>query len=235
MVVSGRSRDDGLEVEKAIRNAGGEAVYVQTDVGREEDVQEAVAEAVRAFGKLTILINNAAPTDIARPGGLDNVLTEVTTEGWERILRVALTGPFWCAKYAIPEIAKAGGGAILNVSSGASILGIAGLATYTASKGALNAITRSLAVECAPQNIRVNCVVVGFVPHGDADRWLEDPVIGPAVRAIHLTRLGRVEDVARAALFLCSDEASFITGAILPVDGGLSAKMQVPNIQTAPR
>lgn len=235
VVVTGRSRDDGVEVEKAIRGAGGEAVYVPTDVGREEDVQAAVAETVRAYGKLTILVNNAAPTDLARPGGLDNVVTEVTTDGWERIMRVSLTGAMWCAKYAMPEMAKAGGGAVLNVSSGAGVLGVAGLATYSAAKGALISLTRAMAVEGAPQGIRANCVVVGFVPHGAiTDAWLADPVMGPAVRSIHLTRLGKVEDVAYAALYLCSDEAAFVTGAIVPVDGGLTCKLQVPNIQTAP-
>ena len=127
-----------------------------------------------------------------------------------------------------------GGGALVNISSAASILGTPGLDTYTAAKGALNALTRSLAVEYASDNIRVNCIVSGMVLTSEgAWKMMEDPVIGGATKAMHLTRLGMPDDIANAALFLASDEAAFVTGAVIPVDGGVTARMPVPDISAA--
>jgi NAD(P)-dependent dehydrogenase (short-subunit alcohol dehydrogenase family) len=234
VVVTGRTQEAGREVEREIRDAGGEATYVPTDLAREDDVVAMVAAAVDRYGKLTTLVNNAAPTELMGPGRLDRRVTELTNEGWESILRVGLTAVVWACRHALPEIARAGGGAVVNVSSAASMLGTPGLDTYTCVKGALNALTRSLAVEYAPDGIRVNCIVSGMVLTSEgAHRMMADPVIGGATRAMHLTRLGLPEDIANAALFLASDEAAFVTGALLPVDGGVTARMPVPDISAA--
>jgi len=234
VVVTGRTAGAGREVESAIRGRGGRAVYVPTDLANEADVEAMVAAAVENFGKLTILVNNAAPTELMGPGRLDRRVTELGNDGWDAILRVGLTAVIWACKYAIPEIARAGGGAIVNISSAASILGTPGLDTYTCVKGALNALTRSLAVEYAPDNIRVNCIVSGMVLTSEgAHKMMDDPVIGGATKAMHLTRLGLPEDLANAALFLASSEAAFVTGALLPVDGGVTARMPVPDISAA--
>ncbi|MGQ0805572.1 MAG: SDR family NAD(P)-dependent oxidoreductase [Actinomycetota bacterium] len=234
VVVTGRSTDLGAEVEREIRGAGADAIYVPMDVGNEEDVRAAVAAGVDRYGRLTTLVNNAAPTEIMGPGKQDRGVTDLENEGWDAILRVALTGVFWACKHAIPALIEAGGGSVLNISSGASVLGVPGLDAYTAAKGALNSLTRSIAVEYASANVRCNALVVGMVLTGEgAHVMAEDPVLGPAIRAIHLTRLGRPEDIANAALFLSSDEAEFVTGALLPVDGGVTAKMNVPDISAA--
>jgi NAD(P)-dependent dehydrogenase (short-subunit alcohol dehydrogenase family) len=234
VVVTGRTERAGLEVEREIRAAGGDAIYVRTDLAREEDVIAAVRTAVDRYGKLTVLVNNAAPTELMGPGRLDRRVTELTNEAWDSIMLVALKAVIWACKHAIPEIAAAGGGAVVNISSAASVLGTAGLDTYTAAKGALNTLTRSMAVEYAPDNIRVNCIVSGMVLTSEgAFKMMEDPVIGGATKAMHLTRLGLPDDIANAALFLASDEAAFVTGAILPVDGGVTARMPVPDISAA--
>jgi 3-oxoacyl-[acyl-carrier protein] reductase len=131
-------------------------------------------------------------------------------------------------------MAKAGGGAIVNISSAASILGTPGLDTYTALKGALNTLTRSMAVEYAPDHVRSNCIVSGMVLTSEgAFKLMEDPAIGGATRAMHLTRLGIPDDIAHAAIYLASDEAAFVTGAVLPVDGGVTCRMPVPDLSAA--
>jgi NAD(P)-dependent dehydrogenase (short-subunit alcohol dehydrogenase family) len=161
-------------------------------------------------------------------------VTELTDEGWDAILRVGLTGVRWCCKHAIPEMALAGGGAIVNISSAASLLGTPGIDAYTAMKGALNALTRSMAVEYAPDGIRCNAIVSGMVlTSPGAFALMEDPAIGGATRAMHLTRLGVPDDIAYAALWLASDEAAFVTGALVPVDGGVTCRMPVPDISAA--
>jgi len=234
VVVTGRTEDDGREVEQQIRAAGGDAMYVRTDMAVEDDVVAAVRAAVDRYGKLTALVNNAAPTELMGPGRLDRRVTELTNEGWDAIMLVALKAVVWACKHAIPEIAKTDGGAIVNISSAASLLGTPGLDAYTAAKGALNTLTRSMAVEYAPDGIRVNCIVSGMVLTSEgAFKMMDDPVIGGATKAMHLTRLGVPDDIANAALFLVSDEAAFVTGAILPVDGGVTARMPVPDISAA--
>jgi 3-oxoacyl-[acyl-carrier protein] reductase len=234
VVVTGRSRDDGSAVEAAIHDAGGEALYVPTDLAHEEDVSAAVDAAVARFGRLTILVNNAAPTELMGPGRLDRRVTELTNEGWDSIMLVGLKAVMWMCKHAIPRIGDAGGGSIVNISSAASVLGTPGLDTYTALKGAINTLTRSMAVEYADAGIRCNCIVSGMVLTSEgAHTLMEDPVIGGATRAMHLTRLGLPEDIAHAALFLASDEAAFITGALIPVDGGVTCRMPVPDISAA--
>ncbi len=234
VIVTGRSRDDGRAVEQRIRDAGGEAVYVSTDLAHEGDVVAAVDAATDRYGKLTTLVNNAAPTELMGPGRLDRRVTELANDGWDSIMLVGLKAVMWMCKHAIPRIVDAGGGAIVNISSAASILGTPGLDTYTALKGALNALTRSIAVEYAADNVRCNCIVSGMVLTSEgAFKMMDDPAIGGATRAMHLTRLGMPDDIANAALFLASDEAGFITGALIPVDGGVTCRMPVPDISAA--
>jgi 3-oxoacyl-[acyl-carrier protein] reductase len=234
VVVTGRSEDEGRAVAAQVTNAGGEACFVRTDLSREDDVVAMVRAAVDRYGALTTLVNNAAPTELMGPGKLDRRVTDLTNEGWDSIMLVGLKSLVWCCKHAIPEIAAAGGGSILNISSAASILGTPGLDTYTAMKGAVNTLTRSMAVEYAPDNIRVNCVVSGMVltSQGAFD-LMDDPAIGGATRAMHLTRLGVPDDIAYAALYLCSDESAFVTGALVPVDGGVTCRMPVPDISAS--
>jgi 3-oxoacyl-[acyl-carrier protein] reductase len=234
VIVTGRSDDDGTAVEREIRDAGGEATFVHTDLANENDVIAMVHTTVDTYGSLSILVNNAAPTELMGPGRLDRRVTELTNDAWDSIMLVGLKAVVWCCKHAIPEMARAGGGAIVNISSAASILGTPGLDTYTAMKGALNTLTRSIAVEYAPDNIRSNCIVSGMVlTSPGAFALMDDPAIGGATRAMHLTRLGVPDDIAYAALWLVSDEAAFVTGALIPVDGGVTCRMPVPDISAA--
>jgi NAD(P)-dependent dehydrogenase (short-subunit alcohol dehydrogenase family) len=177
-------------------------------------VRSVVDAVVERFGKLDTLINNAAPTDAVST--TVKPLVDYTTEEWDRILRGTLTGNvFWSCKYAIPHIAAAGGGSIVNISSAQSVVGLSGFSAYAAAKGGMNALTATLAVEVAPANIRVNTIIVGRVISHKADT-------GVSVGGGHLTRLGIPADIAYAALWLASDESAFVTGSLVTADGGFS-------------
>ncbi|MDT7550135.1 MAG: hypothetical protein QOE84_2529, partial [Actinomycetota bacterium] len=170
------------------------------------------------FGGLTTLINNAAPTDAVAT--TVKPLVDYTTEEWDRILVGTLTGNvFWASKYAWPHLVKGEGASIINISSGQSLIGITGFSAYAAAKGGVNSVTRSLAVEGAPHGIRSNCIVVGRVVSGRGDSGVG---VGEGSGG-RLTRIGNPMDVANAALWLASDEAAFVTGQLVNVDGGFSA------------
>lgn len=229
-MITGRTESAGEEVCSSIRQTGGRAIYVPMDIAVESDVAAAVDNAVHEFGKLTTLVNNAAPSELVTPGiGVDRPLAELPATDFVRILEVGLIGTVHAYRHALPELAKSAGGSVLTISSASAALGVPGLPGYTAIKGALTALTRQVAVDYASAGIRVNALMVGYVMSGEiADTLDADPTYGPALRAVHLTRTGRLDDVAAAALFLCSDEAEFITGATLAVDGGLTARINLP-------
>jgi NAD(P)-dependent dehydrogenase (short-subunit alcohol dehydrogenase family) len=234
VVLTGRTETTGHAVQEEIRSAGGDAIYVRADLAREADVVHAVDVAVGRYGGITTLVNNAAPTDLVGPGRGDRSLAEITDDAWDSIMTVALKQLVWCTRHATPHLAEAEGASIVNISSAASMRGVPGIDAYTAAKGAMNALTRSLAVELASDGIRVNTIVCGMVLTSEgAFKMMDHPVIGPATRALHLTRLGLPEDIANVALFLASDEAAFVTGVNLPADGGALAKMAVPDISAA--
>jgi NAD(P)-dependent dehydrogenase (short-subunit alcohol dehydrogenase family) len=234
VVITGRTETSGHGVQEEIRTAGGEATYVRTDFSREADVEHAIATTVQKYGGLTTLVNNAAPTDLVGPGRGDRSLGEITDDAWDAIMTVALKQIVWCTRHAVPHLAQSDGAAIVNISSAAAMRGVPGIDAYTAAKGAVNALTRSLAVELAGSGVRVNTIVCGMVLTSDgAFKMMDHPVIGPATRALHLTRLGLPDDIANVALFLASDEAAFVTGVNLPADGGALAKMAVPDISAA--
>jgi len=205
---------------------GGEAAHVQADVSQEEDARRMVQATVERFGRLDVLFNNAG-VESAMP------LTEVPEEEWDRVIGVNLKGVYLGCKYAIPEMLKTGGGAIVNTASGAGLLGVAGLTTYCASKGGVVLLTKALAVEWARAGIRVNAVCPGVIrtpmveraiERGDMGRGQDREEVWRRLGEVHpMGRYGQPEEVARAVLFLASDEASFITGVALPVDGGWSA------------
>ena len=202
-----------------------------TPTSREGDIEHAVEATVQRYGALTTLVNNAAPTELIGPGRSDRSLAEITDDAWDSIMTVALKQLVWCTRHAAPHLAKADGASIVNISSAAAMRGVPGIDAYTAAKGAINALTRSLAVELACDGIRVNTIVCGMVLTSEgAFKMMDHPVIGPATRALHLTRLGLPEDIANVALFLASDEAAFVTGVNFPADGGALAKMAVPDI-----
>jgi NAD(P)-dependent dehydrogenase (short-subunit alcohol dehydrogenase family) len=219
VVITGRNRERGEAVADAI---GQRAVYASMDMAVEADVEAAVAIAVARFGKLTGLVNNAATVQ----GRKDGPLTEVATEDWLHILNTDLAGTYYALKHGLRAIAKAGGGAVVNISSAAGLRGQTGNHAYTASKGAIQALTRALATYYSRYLIRVNCLVVGTIDTGEGKvrALLDDPEIGPKLRQHYLGRVGEPREVSDAAAFLLSDEASFINGVELCVDNGVTAK-----------
>jgi NAD(P)-dependent dehydrogenase (short-subunit alcohol dehydrogenase family) len=220
VVVTGRTVKRGEEVAANIQAAGGKAMFIQADVGSEESAKSVVQQTVDAFGSLTTLVNNAAPTDLLQKGDL---IADTPLDDWNAVLRGTLTGAMLMSKHAIPHLIAAGGGSIVNVSSDAGSRATIGMAAYCASKAGMNALTRSLAVEYAPMNIRANSIQVGqILPPQAVEKFSSDPVLGPRLKAAHRLRLGRREDIAGAAVYLASDEAGFVTGITLPVDGGAS-------------
>jgi len=207
---------DGKRVVDDITGAKGRARYVHLDVTREPEWQSAVAAAVEAFGKLDVLVNNAGIS-----GGIDRDI--MSTTAWDRLMDVNAKGVFLGMKHAIPAMQKAGGGSIVNISS---ISGITGQAMvhmgYNASKGAVRVMTKSAAIQHATENIRVNSVHPGVMPPMLTSN--RDPEArGRLLKGVPMKREGRLEEVAYAVLFLASDEASYITGAELAVDGGYLA------------
>ena len=218
VVVSGRDRERGARVTEAITDEGGDATFAATDLVDEAACDSLVATAVERFGSLTVLVNNA----VASAGPRDGPVTRITTEGWESTLRVNLTAVAWLCRAAIPEMVEAGHGSIVNVSSRAAERGTPGLAAYAASKGGMNALTRSIAVDYAKDKVRCNTVSPGYVLHERRDADLDDER-RRRLEGMHLTRLGTATDIAYAALYLASAEAEFVTGINLPVDGGSTA------------
>jgi NAD(P)-dependent dehydrogenase (short-subunit alcohol dehydrogenase family) len=213
VAVTGRTVERGNKVVDLIRRDGGEAEFFELDVTREDSVATVIDAVVKRFGALTTLVNNAAPT--VEVGTNIKPLVDVTTEEWNHILLSALTGNvFWACKYGIPHLAAAGGGSVINISSGQSVVGMGGFSAYGAAKSAMNSLTRSIAVEEASRNIRCNTLLVGrVVAKGDT---------GAGITPGHLTRLGIPNDIAYAAVFLASDESAFVTGSMLTADGGFT-------------
>lgn len=214
VVVTGRTVDRGHKVVAGIREAGGTAEFVELDVTNEDSVRGAVDATLTHFGRLDTLVNNAAPTDAVSTSV--KPLVDYTTAEWDRIILGTLTGNvFWACKYGIPQIAAAGGGSIINISSGQSVVGMTGFSAYAAAKGGINSLTRSLAVETAPHNITVNTIIVGRVISHARDTGVG---VGPG----HLTRLGNPNDIAYAATWLASEESRFVTGSLVTADGGFT-------------
>ena len=208
---------DVLEAEgrKVADSLGGAGRFVRLDVTSETDWEQAIAAAVSTFGKLDVLVNNAGISGTFDPDTL-------STSAWDRLMDVNAKGTFLGMKHAIPAMEKAGGGAIVNISSVSGFVGQNGIhMAYNASKGAVRLMTNSAAVQYARSGIRVNSVHPGVLPAMRSSKATADPAFRQKMLAgVPMRREGRVEEVAYAVLFLASDEASYITGTELVVDGG---------------
>ena len=219
MVIGDLLDVDGMRVAAEIAELGGEAVYVHLDVTREEDWQSAVQAAVSAFGKLDVLVNNAG---IWRRGRVE----DTTVEDWDAVQNVNSKGVFLGTKAAIPEMRKAGGGSVINISSTAGLVGGPRSTAYTASKGAVRLFTKATAIQYAREGIRSNSIHPGPIDTEMIQQvWQgEDNSREESIARTPLGRVGTVDDIAYGALFLASDESSFMTGSELVIDGGSTAQ-----------
>ena len=219
-VVIGDVRDElGMQVEAEIRELGGEAVYLHLDVTSEDDWDRAIQTAEDRFGKVDVLVNNAAIV-------LRKNIEETTGEDWDNIMEVNAKGVFLGTRAAIPAMRRAGGGSIINISSISGLVSI-GPPAYIATKGAVRLFTKSTAIQHAADNIRANSIHPGSVDtdmrrDGLTSQTPEE--IQARVDQIPLGRVGTTEDISYGALFLASDESSFMTGSELVIDGGYTAK-----------
>ena len=211
--------DEGRKTEAEIQEIGGEALYIHLDVTKEEDWQNMVSETVNKFGKIDILVNNAGVVSWG-------ILEDTTTEEWDRVMDINAKGVFLGTKAVIPEMRKAGGGSIVNISSISGIIGQDSIQpVYNASKGAVRLFTKSTAIQYAGENIRANSVHPGSVATDmNAERRSDPELLAESLSRIPLGRIGEPEDIALGVLYLASDESSFITGSELVIDGGFSAQ-----------
>ena len=203
----------------AVRESGGESLGLPGDVAVADDVRRAVAEGARAFGKIDVLYNNAGimPAE-------DTSVEETSEETLQRVLDVNLKGVFLCCKYGIPELLKAGGGSVINIASFVAFVGCTvPQDAYTASKGGVLALTRSLAVQYGPRGIRANAICPGPIETPLLRRlWTSETERDKRLNRIPLGRFGTPEDIVNAGVFLASDDSSWITGASFLVDGGIT-------------
>lgn len=208
----GRSDDDGREAESELcalaSGSGGDCLYVHADVSAEEEVRAALATVTQRWGHIDIVVNNAAVMKSC-------ALVDMSAEDWDKLLAVNLRGPFLMAKYAIPSMPK--GGVILNISSVHATATDAHSAAYSASKGGLESLTRAMSIECYDRQVRVNAMRLGAV---DTPMLWQNPEVKSGQEKIEPREVARPEEVAEVALFLASGRSSFITGAIIDVDGG---------------
>ncbi len=211
--------DEGRRVEAEVRAAGGEATYVHLNVTSEADWRAAVDMAERQYGKLNVLVNNAGIL-------IRKSIEETTEDDWDRIMAVNVKGVFLGTKYAIPAMRRAGSGSIINISSTAGLVGSPyGSSAYTATKGAVRLFTKATAVQHAKDNIRCNSVHPGPIDTDMIRDTLSDAVLREErLNRLPLRRIGKPEDVAYGVLYLASDEASFVTGSELVIDGGSTAQ-----------
>ena len=218
VVVNDVNEQDGRRVEHAIREAGGEAAFVYADVSSDADTGRLVGEAVERYGGLDIMVNNAGVPQRNQP------MENVTEDEFDRIFAVNVKAIYWSAKHTVPLMREAGGGCIIHTASTAAISPRPGLVWYNGSKGAVNTITQSMAIELAPDRIRVNAVC----PVAGETQMLGEFLGGEVTPEMHakfmstvpLGRLSQPADIANAVLFLASEDAEFLTGVCLPVDGG---------------
>lgn len=221
VVLMARNPSRGQAAIERITSAGGQAIFVQGDVGVAVDCHRCVTTAVEAYGRLDILFNNAGIIHVNRN------LVDTSEEEWDATLNSNLKSIFWMSKYAIPHLAK-NGGAIVNNASIFGLVGGSGVAAYCAAKGGVINLTRAMAIDHAAQNIRVNCVCPGSVDTPLLENEMNDlggvEVQLPKFASRHpMNRIASPKEIARAVAYLTSDDASFVTGVALPVDGGRAA------------
>lgn len=215
VVIADFNEESGKAVEKELTDKGANVTFVFVDAGDEQSVINLVNETVNTYGQLDIMVNNAGIGSLAETH-------ELTYEDYQKVIKINQDGVFFGCKYAIREMLKTGGGVIVNTASILGHVGEAGAFAYNASKGAVNILTKSLALEYAPKNIRVNAVCPGYVESGMVNKEALGEFYDGLVARHPIGRLGRAEEIAHGIVFLCENE--FVTGCSLLIDGGYTAQ-----------
>ncbi|MCX9012660.1 MAG: 3-oxoacyl-ACP reductase FabG [Candidatus Methanoperedens sp.] len=213
VAVTARSVERLGQLCREIDKSGAKTLYMRGDVANRDDMREVVSRTINTFGKVDILINNAGITQ-------DALVTKMTKEQWDKVISVDLSGAFNCIQEVVPHMIEQGSGVILNASSVSGIYGNIGQTNYSAAKAGLIGMTKTLAKELGRKGIRVNAVAPGFIKTPMTEK-VPDKILSMLIERTPLRRMGEASDVAYAYLYLASDEARFINGAVLHVDGGL--------------
>lgn len=218
VVVADRNAALGEMVAESIRQEGGNAIFIETDVTEEDQVQRLVSQTMDRYGKIDILFNNTTWYNG------DNA-TEMTLDVWRKTIDTTLTGPFLCCKHVIKQMIQNGGGSIINTSSVGGTVAFTNAPAYNAAKGGLNMLTKNLALDYGQYQIRANCISPGIIETPLTKNNLADPVkYERLISKCFTKRIGQPSDIAYAAIFLASDESTFITGTNLFVDNGWTAR-----------
>ncbi len=213
VVVSDVLAEEGEKTAREIRELGNQSIFVQCDVSDSQDVNGMIAKTVDKFGKIDVLVNNAGITR-------DTLMIRMKDEDWEKVLNINLKGAFYCTRAAAKEMMKKRTGSIVNISSVVGLMGNLGQANYSASKAGLIGLTKSAAKELAPRGITVNAVAPGFI-ETEMTQKLSEQVKETYKKVIPLNCFGAPQDVANTVLFLASENAKYITGEVIRVDGGM--------------
>lgn len=218
VVLADIDEESGRQAVSDLEAAGGEAVFVRADVGQPEAVEAMVEAAIDSYGRLDIAVNNAGIGGESAPTGSYSI------EGWQKVININLNSVFYCMRYEIPRMLENGGGVIVNMASILGSVGIANSPAYVAAKHGIVGLTKSAALEYGTQGLRINSVGPGFIVTPLIENSL-DQETQAALRSMHaMQRMGESEEVAALVAFLCSDEASFLTGGYYLVDGGYTAQ-----------
>ncbi len=224
VVIVGRRRDEGEKTLEMVKEIGADAIFVQGDVTKAEEVERMVSQSVSRFHTVDILFNNAG----INPPEARTHLADCQEEAWDAVIEVNLKGIYRCSRKVLPLMIKNRGGVIINTSSTFGLVGFADRSAYVASKGAVTQLTKAMAIDYGSYNIRVNCICPGMVlterVRVAVRKAKEEGRLEAILADYPLRRLGTTEEVARVAAFLASEDASWITGAAIPVDGGFTAR-----------
>ena len=221
VALAGRRLEKLREVLSEVEKDGGSGIAIECDVTRGKEVERAVRETTKKFGRLNVLVNCAGALHVSTVEG-------ISEKEWDRVMTVNVKGPFLMSRAVLPEFRKAGGGAIVNIGSVLGLVAMKDRAAYCASKGGVTMLTKAMAIDHAHENVRVNCICPSIVETELVKGLFDKSEQGQALRkariaSIPLGRIGRPVDVAEMAVFLASEESSWLTGAAIPLDGGLSA------------
>jgi len=221
VAVAGRRKEKLDETLHLLQQAGCSALALECDVTKAADTQRVVKSAEDAFGKVNVLVNNAGALSVS-------TVENITEEDWDRVMATNVKGPFLMSRAALPAMRRAGGGSIINVGSVLGIVAIRDRAAYCASKGGVSMLTKAMALDHAHDNIRVNCVCPSIVESDMTRNLFAETEVGQQAResrlaSIPLGRFGKPADIAGLAVFLASEESSWMTGTVIPVDGGVTA------------